>query len=86
VANHRQAEKRNRQRIRRTERNKHFKSTMRTYIKRARAAIEAGDAAAGEAVKKAIAMVDRVAGKGIIPRRRGSRIVSRLTAAARKGQ
>ena len=44
MANHPSAEKRNRQRIVRTERNRALKSALRTTIKKARAAVGAGSA------------------------------------------
>lgn len=82
MANHPQAEKRNRQRIKRQAHHRHFRSTMRTFVKRVRAAILDGDkAAADEALKKAVPLVDRCGQKSVIPRKRASRIVSRLTQA-----
>ncbi|MCB9556155.1 MAG: 30S ribosomal protein S20 [Deltaproteobacteria bacterium] len=82
MANHPQAEKRNRQRIDRQTLNRHFRATMRTYIKRVRAAVDAADkGAAGEALSTAIKMLDRCAQKGIIPKPRAARHVSRLTKA-----
>jgi small subunit ribosomal protein S20 len=82
VANHPQAAKRNRQRINRQALNRHFKSTMRTYVKRVRKAIE--DHAPEEAKKalaKATPIIDRCAQKGVIPAKRAARFVSRLTRA-----
>ena len=82
MANHPQAAKRNRQRIQRQARNRHQKATMRTYIKRVRMAIVASDKqTADENLKAAIPLIDRCARKGIIPRRRASRLVGRLTIA-----
>ena len=43
MANHKSAIKRIAQNAKRAARNKHYKSTMRTYIKRVRQAVEAGD-------------------------------------------
>ncbi|MCC6749410.1 MAG: 30S ribosomal protein S20 [Deltaproteobacteria bacterium] len=82
MANHPQAEKRNRQRIKRQARNRFFRATMRTFIKRVRTAIEAKDGgAAREALEKAIPIIDRCAQKGVIPRQRASRTISRLARA-----
>jgi small subunit ribosomal protein S20 len=82
MANHKQAAKRNRQRIKRQARNRHFKSTMRTQMKRVRSALDEGDKAAAQAaLKEALPLIDKLAGKGIIPQRRASRYVSRLTKA-----
>ena len=79
MANHKQAIKRNRQNGIRAERNRYYLSTARTFLKRARLALGAGDSAAGDAVEKATAYLDRIAGKGVIPRKRAGRIKSRLT-------
>lgn len=79
MANHKQAIKRHTQSLKRNERNNYFKTTCRTYIKAARLALAEGDKAAAEpAVKKAAAMLDRTAGKGIIPKNRASRVKGRL--------
>jgi small subunit ribosomal protein S20 len=78
VANHKQAIKRNRQNGIRAERNRFYMSTARTFLKRARLALSEGDDAAGAAVEKATAFIDRIAGKGVIPRKRASRLKSRL--------
>ena len=79
MANHKQAIKRNRQNIIRAERNRYYLSTARTFLKRARQALEAGDKAAGAAVAKATSYLDHIAGKGVIPKKRASRLKSRLT-------
>ena len=79
MATHKQAIKRHRQSIIRAERNRYYLSTARTFIKRARLALEGGDKAAGEVVSKATAYLDRIAGKGVIPKKRASRLKSRLT-------
>ena len=57
---------------------------MRTYLKRARIAIEEGSADADEAVRKAVSVIDRVAQKGVIPRNAAARTISRLTKSANK--
>ena len=49
VANHKSAEKRARQSLKRRARNRHVLSTMRTYIKQTRAAIAEGNAENAEA-------------------------------------
>ena len=85
MANHPQAKKRNRQRIKRTLRNKHFRSTVRTCVKRVRAALVEGDAAkAGEALGAAAKHLDRAVTKGIMMRRTASRTISRLTLAVNR--
>jgi small subunit ribosomal protein S20 len=70
VANVASAEKRNRQRIKRRARNQFHLSTMRTHVKRVRAAIEAKDGKVAELLKAAVAVIDKKA---------ASRKISRLT-------
>jgi small subunit ribosomal protein S20 len=85
VANHKQAIKRNRQRIVRQAHNRHFKATMRTFIKRVREAVDENNKEeASAALSKAVPIIDNCAQKGIIPRKRASRLVSRLTLAVGK--
>jgi ribosomal protein S20 len=58
---------------------------MRTYIKRFRAALAANDVkGAEEALKVAIPAIDRCAQKGMIPFKRASRFISRLSLAFNK--
>lgn len=79
MANHKSALKRARQSIVRNKRNTHIKSTMRTYVKHFHAAVAAGDAAdAAEKLRTAEKAIRKAATKGVIPKRRASRSVSRL--------
>jgi small subunit ribosomal protein S20 len=83
VANHVSAKKRIRQTERRTARNRHVRSTVRTFIKRARAAIEAGDpTATATAVREAESAIRKAISKGVFHHKTGSRYVSRLTLGA----
>lgn len=85
MANHASAEKRNRQRITRTARNKARKSAVRSFVKKVRQAIAAKDgSAATEALKNAISQLDRAATKGAIHSKTASRTVSRLSAQVSK--
>lgn len=85
MANHASAEKRNRQRIKRTARNRPIRTAVRTAVKRARAAIAAGDAqAAVEPVRRAASVLARAAAKGVIPKKAASRTVSRIESALHK--
>ena len=87
MANHPSAEKRNRQRIVRTERNRSVKGAVRTLIKKARAAIATpkdGDSAA--AVAAAVKAVDRAASKGVVHPKMAARAKSRLAKAAQKSK
>lgn len=82
MAHHPQAKKRNRQRIKRTARNRHVRSTTRTCVKKVHVLIAAGDAAgAREALGDAVRQLDRAVTKGVMKRRMASRSVSRLTIA-----
>jgi small subunit ribosomal protein S20 len=82
VANVQSAEKRNRQRIKRRARNQGHLSTMRTFVKRVRTAIEAKDGKLAEVLKSAIQVIDKAAQKGVIDRKTASRKISRLTKSA----
>jgi small subunit ribosomal protein S20 len=82
VANVPSAEKRNRQRIKRRARNQFHLSTMRTYVKRVRTAIESKDGKLAEMLKAAVAIIDKAASKGVIDKKAASRKISRLTKAA----
>ncbi len=83
MANHASAEKRNRQRIKKTAKNRAAKSALRTTVKKARAAILAG-AEGTSAVLDAASALDRAAAKGLIPAKRASRSKSRLALALNK--
>jgi small subunit ribosomal protein S20 len=85
VANHPSAEKRNRQRIKRTLRNRVVKSSVRTLVKHVRTAIAAKDKkAAHAALKTAIRALDMAASKGSVHPKAASRVVSRLSSAVHK--
>lgn len=84
MAQHKQAEKRHRQSLVRRARNQHYTSMMRTFVKKARTAIDTDPKGATEAVQKAVSVIDQVAQKGIIPRSRASRVVGRLMTAHHK--
>jgi small subunit ribosomal protein S20 len=86
VANHKQAEKRNRQRLKRRARNLVHLSTMRTYMKRVRKALESGDKeTAQKTLPIALQAVAKAVSKGVIHRNTGSRYTSRLTRALAVG-
>ena len=84
MANHASAEKRNRQRIKRTDRNRSVKSSLRTSIKKARTATDGGAENASALLVAAQSELDRAAAKGVIPTKRASRVKGRLAAAAHK--
>jgi len=85
VANHPSAEKRNRQRITRTARNRAVASTVRTHVKRVRTAITGKDkAVATTALRAAIAQIDKAASKGVLHRKAAARTIARLSAQVHK--
>ncbi len=78
MAHHKSAEKRNRQRLVRTLRNKAVKTRVRRVLRKARSAVEAGAADAPELVKRASQLLDRAGSKTVMPRERVARLKSRL--------
>lgn len=85
MANHPSAEKRNRQRVVRTERNRAAKSALRGTVKKARAAVTAGDAAKAKAgVGNAEKALARAASKGLIHPRTAARTTARIAKALAK--
>jgi len=80
LANHKSALKRIKQNEKKNARNKHVRSTLRTFIKNVREAVAAKDqAAAHTALVAAIPVIDAAASKGVIHSSNASRNVSRLT-------
>lgn len=81
MANHDSSKKRIKQTARRTERNKHVRTTVRSFVKTARLAIESGDkTAASTALAEAVRRIDMAVSKGVYHRKTGSRYISRLSA------
>ena len=87
MANHKSAEKRNRQSQVRRIRNRVNKTRMRNAIKSVDAAIVAGSQEdAQAALKTAIPVIAKTASKGTIHKKNASRKVSRLTKRVNKMQ
>lgn len=79
MANHPSAERRNRQRIRRTARNKAVKSAVRSELRKARELVAAKKLDdAGKATQSLVSSVDKAAQKGIIHPKAASRMKARL--------
>ena len=79
MANHKSALKRIRQSERRRKRNQHIRTRMRTMVKQCRDAFDAGDAGrASDAFAVAEREIRRAATKGVIPKQRADRSISRL--------
>lgn len=82
MANHKSALKRARQSEKRATRNMNIKSRMRTFIRKYREALESGDASAAQtSLRQAESEIRRAATKGVIPKERASRSISRLAKA-----
>jgi small subunit ribosomal protein S20 len=82
MANIKSAKKQNRQRIRHQERNSAQKGSMRTAVKKLRAAVTAKDPKQAAALlKSTTSLIAKLGRKGIIKKRTSSRSVSRLTIA-----
>lgn len=85
MANHPSAEKRNRQRITRTTRNRAVTSNVRSHVKRVRDAIAGKDkAGAAKALKSAITLLDKAASKGAVHKKAAARTIARLSAQVHK--
>jgi len=81
LANSAQARKRAKQNDKRRQHNAALRSKMRTYVKRVRSAIDAGEKEqAQEAFKAAVPVLDSMTGKGIVHKNAASRYKSRLSA------
>jgi small subunit ribosomal protein S20 len=81
VATHASALKAHRQSLVHRERNRKYRSQLRSTLKEIRIVIEAKDkAAAKKQLNQAISLIDKMAGKGIIHRNTASRYKSRLNA------
>jgi small subunit ribosomal protein S20 len=80
LAHHKSALKRIKQNKVKNARNKHVRSTLKTFVKRVREAVESKDlTAAKDALAVAIPIIDKSATKGVIHKANASRSVSRLT-------
>jgi len=87
VANHKSAEKRNRQSIVRRLRNRANRTHMRNAVKAVDVAIEAGSQEdARTALNVAVPVIAKTASKGTIHKKNASRKVSRLTKRVNKMQ
>jgi small subunit ribosomal protein S20 len=80
MANHKSAEKRVRQNVKRNEINRSSRSELRTSIKKLRAAVTANDKnASTELLNPTISLIDKAVSKGIIHKNTAARHKSRLT-------
>ncbi len=80
MANHKSAEKRNRQNKIRNARNTHIRSTMRSLVKKLRTASAEGDMESAKSLlEKVVPYIDKASTKGVIHKATASRKISRLT-------
>jgi len=85
MAHHKAALKSIRQTEKRTGRNRYFKSTMRTYIKRLRKLVEENNMEeARQMLPKTCSLIDRCVSKGVIHRNTANRYKARLTVGVNK--
>ena len=83
MANIASAEKQRRQAEKRKARNRAGKSTLRTTLKKARTAIEGGDADK-ETLASSYSTIDKAARKGLIKENTANRYKARLSAASKR--
>ena len=87
MATHKDAVKRHTQSLRRKERNRYYKSTMRTMTKKFRSAVETGDLEqAQQLLFGNVRLIQKIAQKGIIHKNQASRRVSRMYNAFNKAK
>jgi small subunit ribosomal protein S20 len=80
VASHASALKAHRQSLKNREHNRQFRSRLRTALKNVRTAIDGNDkGAAKSALRDVVALIDKLASKGVIHKNAASRYKSRLT-------
>jgi small subunit ribosomal protein S20 len=85
LANHKSALKRARQGEVRRMRNTAHKTRAKTAVKAVRAAVAGNDPAkAQENLKEAVSLLQKIADKGVIHKRKASRRISRLTRAVNR--
>ncbi|MBS1104991.1 MAG: rpsT [Deltaproteobacteria bacterium] len=86
MARHKSAQKRARQDVKRRERNRTIRTRTRSVVKTLRSELEANAAGAAEKLREAESALRKAATKGVIPKRRASRQVSRLAKAANRAR
>jgi small subunit ribosomal protein S20 len=80
MANHKSAEKRVRQNLKRNEINRSNRSKLRTQIKKLRMAIAGHDKAqSGELLSPTVSLIDKAVNKGVLHKNTAARYKSRLT-------
>ena len=85
MANHKSAEKRIRQTLKRTQRNRYYKTKIKNIIKAVREAVNIGNVEeANNALKIANKNLHKFVSKGILSKNTAARKVARLNASVKK--
>ena len=80
MANHKSAEKRVRQNLKRNEQNRSNRSKLRTQIKKLRSAVASSDKSLStELLNPTVSVIDKAVNKGLIHKNTAARYKSRLT-------
>ena len=79
MAQHKSAEKRHRQSLKKRARNRHVRATVRNAVRKARRAAEANAPDAGDQVRQTERLIRKATSKGVLHAKTASRTVSRLT-------
>jgi small subunit ribosomal protein S20 len=81
VASHASALKAHRQSLKNRERNRQYRSRLRSVLRDIRSAVDGNDlAAAKSALKQTISLIDKMTSKGVIHRNAAGRYKSRISA------
>ena len=86
MARHKSAQKRARQDAKRREHNRAIRSRTRSVVKELRDEIAKGSATVEEGLRGAERALRKAASKGVVPKNRASRLVSRLHKAAARAK
>jgi small subunit ribosomal protein S20 len=87
LANTKSAEKRARQSLQARDRNRWYRGRARTFVKKARTLIDAGDlTGADDVVQRACRALDKAAQQGVLHRNNAARRKSRLMKALNKAR
>lgn len=87
MPSHKSAAKRIRQNEKRRTRNRHYKSIVKHNVQKVREALSSNDVDTAEAaLPAALSSIARAASKNVIPQKRASRSISRLTLAVNKAR
>lgn len=86
MANHKQALKRHRQNLKRNLRNRARRSMVKTAVRKAHEAFDAGEKTAEALLNQAISHIARARSKGLVHKNTAARRISKLTKAFNKTQ